>query len=109
MDAIINFAPLDVKTIGLVVDKFIMELDEQLNHKGVSFMVEKSAREWLIEHGYDKTMGARPMARLIQEKIKKPLADELLFGKLIHGGQVNLTVEDGELHFQAHDHREGVY
>jgi ATP-dependent Clp protease ATP-binding subunit ClpA len=108
LDAIINFAPLDSVTIGLVVDKFIMELDEQLSHKGVSFSVDKMAREWLIEHGYDKIMGARPMARLIQENVKKPLADELLFGKLMHGGHVTLKVKDGKLHFDSHDHREGV-
>ncbi len=108
LDAIINFAPLDPEIIGLVVDKFIMELDEQLSHKGVTFIVEKSAREWLIEHGYDKSMGARPMARLIQENVKKPLADELLFGKLMHGGHVILRVKDGKLHFDYHDHREGV-
>ncbi|KTD60779.1 ATP-dependent Clp protease ATP-binding subunit ClpA [Legionella shakespearei] len=108
LDAIINFAPLDSQTIGLVVDKFIMELDEQLSHKGVTFTVDKSAREWLIEHGYDKAMGARPMARLIQENVKKPLADELLFGKLMHGGHVTLKVKDGKLHFDSHDHREGV-
>lgn len=108
LDAIINFAPLDTQTIGLVVDKFIMELDEQLSHKGVTFTVDKSAREWLMEHGYDKAMGARPMARLIQENIKKPLADELLFGKLMNGGHVTLRVKDGKLHFDSHDHREGV-
>jgi len=109
LDAIINFAPLDAITIGLVVDKFIMELDEQLSHKGVTFNVDKMAREWLIEHGYDKVMGARPMARLIQENVKKPLADELLFGKLMHGGHVTLKVKDGKLHFDSHDHREGVF
>lgn len=109
LDAIINFAPLNPDTVGLVVDKFLMELDEQLNLKGVTFTVDKSAREWLIQHGYDKTMGARPMARLIQENIKKPLADELLFGKLTHGGQVFLKVKDGKLHFESHDHREGVF
>jgi ATP-dependent Clp protease ATP-binding subunit ClpA len=108
LDAIINFAPLDNQTIGLVVDKFIMELDEQLNLKGVSFTVDKAAREWLIEHGYDKSMGARPMARLIQENVKKPLADELLFGNLIHGGHVILKVKEGKLEFESHDHREGV-
>lgn len=109
LDAIINFAPLDQQTVGLVVDKFLMELDELLSHKGVTFTVDKEAREWLIEHGYDKTMGARPMARLIQENIKKPLADELLFGKLANGGQVILNVKDGKLHFESHDHREGVF
>lgn len=108
LDAIINFAPLEHDTIALVVDKFIMELDEQLNNKGVSFTVEKEAREWLAEHGYDKTMGARPMARLIQENVKKPLADELLFGKLTNGGHVTLKVKDGKLFFESQDHREGV-
>ena len=109
LDAIINFTALDEQTIGLVVDKFIMELEEQLSNKGVSFKVEKSAREWLIEHGYDKAMGARPMARLIQDNIKKPLADELLFGKLTNGGHVTLKMLDGKLHFDSQDHREGVY
>ncbi|AHE66776.1 ATP-dependent Clp protease ATP-binding subunit ClpA [Legionella oakridgensis] len=108
LDAIINFTALDVKTIGLVVDKFIMELEEQLSNKAVTFKVEKSAREWLIEHGYNKTMGARPMARLIQENVKKPLADELLFGKLANGGHVTLRMKDGKLHFDCQDHREGV-
>ena len=108
LDAIINFRSLDEQTIGLVVDKFIMELEEQLLTKGVTLIVEKPAREWLIEHGYDKAMGARPMARLIQENIKKPLAEELLFGKLAHGGHVVLNAKDGKLHFDSHDHREGV-
>lgn len=108
LDAIITFSTLDVETIGLVVDKFIMELEEQLSNKGVSFKVEKAARQWLIEHGYDKAMGARPMARLIQENVKKPLADELLFGKLVNGGHVTLKLKDGKLHFDSQDHREGV-
>lgn len=108
LDAIINFRSLDEQTIGLVVDKFIMELEEQLANKGVSLTVEQSARTWLIEHGYDKAMGARPMARLIQENIKKPLADELLFGKLANGGHVTLVMKDGKLHFDNQDHREGV-
>ena len=108
LDAIINFKTLDEQTIGLVVDKFIMELEEQLGNKGVTLTVEQSARSWLMEHGYDKSMGARPMARLIQEHIKKPLADELLFGKLANGGHVTLVLKDGKLHFDNQDHREGV-
>lgn len=108
LDAIINFSELNQQTIGLVVDKFIMELEEQLSTKGVTLTVEKSAREWLMEHGYEKTMGARPMARLIQENIKKPLAEELLFGKLIHGGHVILDLKDGKLNFDSQDYREGV-
>lgn len=108
LDAVINFTPLDQETIGLVVDKFIIELEEQLSNKGVTFKVEPAARQWLIEHGYDVHMGARPMARLIQENVKKPLAEELLFGKLEHGGHVILRMQDGKLMFDSHDHREGV-
>jgi ATP-dependent Clp protease ATP-binding subunit ClpA len=109
LDAVINFKPLDETTIGLVVDKFIMELEEQLSSKGVALEVDSSAREWLIAHGYDKVMGARPMARLIQENIKKPLADELLFGKLANGGHILLSMQDDKLHFENYDYREGVY
>jgi ATP-dependent Clp protease ATP-binding subunit ClpA len=108
LDAIINFSPLEIETIGLIVDKFIIELEEQLSAKDVSLTVETQAREWLIEHGYDVTMGARPMARLIQENLKKPLADELLFGKLANGGHAILSIIDGKLHFESQDHREGV-
>ena len=108
LDAIINFSPLAIETIGLIVDKFIIELEEQLSAKNVSLTVEIQAREWLIEHGYDVTMGARPMARLIQENLKKPLADELLFGKLANGGHAILSIIDGKLHFESQDHREGV-
>ncbi len=94
LDAIINFSTLDPTTIGLVVDKFIIELDEQLNNKGVSFSVSNEARDWLIEQGYDVSMGARPMARLIQEHIKKPLAEELLFGRLKKGGKVIVEIKN---------------
>ena len=79
-----------------------------MRNKGVSITVEQSARDWLIVHGYDRAMGARPMARLIQENIKKPLADELLFGKLANGGHVTIAIRDGQLHFDNQDHREGV-
>lgn len=108
LDAIINFEALNSDTIGLVVDKFIMELEEQLLTKGVTFKVEKEARAWLIKNGYDKKMGARPMARLIQEKVKKPLAEELLFGKLANGGHVTLSLQDGKLYFDSEGHRQGV-
>lgn len=108
LDAVINFQALDEQTIGLVVDKFIIELEEQLSNKGVVLEVERSARDWLITHGYDKSMGARPMARLIQEQIKKPLAEELLFGKLANGGHVTLSMRDDKLVLDSYDYREGV-
>lgn len=108
LDAVINFSSLEIETIGLVVDKFIIELEEQLNNKDVTFKVDDSARAWLIEHGYDKAMGARPMARLIQEQVKKPLAEELLFGKLANGGHVRLFMKDDQLHFESDNQREGV-
>jgi ATP-dependent Clp protease ATP-binding subunit ClpA len=99
LDAVIQFNALDEKTIKNVVDKFILELESQLEEKGVSIEINEEARDWLAVHGYDKAMGARPMARVIKEQIKKPLAEELLFGKLEHGGHVVVTVRDGELHF----------
>jgi len=108
LDAMIQFKGLTPETIGLVVDKFIMELDEQLANRGVTLSLEQDARDWLIQHGYDKNMGARPMARIIQEYVKKPLADELLFGKLSNGGHVHLSLQNGKLFFDCQDHREGV-
>lgn len=108
LDAIINFSSLDTNTIGLVVDKFIIELEEQLAQKNVSLTVDKAARAWLVEHGYDKNMGARPMARLIQDEIKQPLAEELLFGKLMNGGHAKLTLKDEKLHCETNEYREGV-
>jgi ATP-dependent Clp protease ATP-binding subunit ClpA len=80
-----------------VVDKFLIELESQLTEKRVSLDVDADARRWLAEHGFDPQMGARPMARVIQEKVKRALADELLFGKLAEGGVVHLSVVDGEL------------
>jgi ATP-dependent Clp protease ATP-binding subunit ClpA len=97
LNAIIQFNALDVKTIANVVDKFIVELETQLDGKKVLIDIDESARKWLGEHGYDKNMGARPMARLIQDKIKKPLAEEILFGKLEHGGQVLVSEKDDQL------------
>ena len=97
LDAIINFSDLDKSTIVHVVDKFILELEGQLADKGVVINIDESARIWLAEHGYDPAMGARPMARVIQENIKKPLADEILFGRLVKGGEVSVTEKDGKL------------
>jgi ATP-dependent Clp protease ATP-binding subunit ClpA len=90
LDATIYFNYLNPQIVAQVVDKYLTELAKQLEKKHVQLKVETSARQWLTEHGYDKAMGARPMARLIQEHIKKPIADELLFGRLVHGGQLTL-------------------
>ena len=81
-----------------MVDKFLVELQAQLDEKGVVLNVDAAARSWLADKGYDKDMGARPMARLIQEQLKKPLAEKLLFGELAEqGGQVDVTEQDGKL------------
>jgi ATP-dependent Clp protease ATP-binding subunit ClpA len=94
LDAIIQFKALDPQTILSVVDKFITELESQLEIRHVILEVDSSARAWLAKNGYDKNMGARPMARLIQEQIKKPLAEELLFGSLSNGGSVKVTIDE---------------
>ena len=100
LDAIIQFDALTPATIGNVVDKFLFELEGQLAEKNVTISVSPEARSWLAERGYDPKMGARPMARLIQEKIKKNLAEALLFGELSNGGEVHVTVAGGELEFE---------
>jgi len=97
LDGIIQFASLDSKTISFVVDKFLVELESQLDEKKVSLTADKKAKKWLAVKGYDPQMGARPMSRIIQEKIKRPLAEELLFGDLSAGGHISITVEKGEL------------
>jgi len=100
LDAIIQFKPLSVESVSSVVSKFLFELENQLAEKNVSFSVDEEVRLWLAERGYDPKMGARPMARLIQEKIKKPLAEELLFGSLSQGGHVRIRLEEDELAFE---------
>lgn len=97
LDGVIQFNSLDELTLGNVVNKFLMELEVLLERKQVEFAVDQEARAWLAKNGYDPLMGARPMARLIQEKIKKPLAEDLLFGDLVNGGEVTVTVLNGEL------------
>jgi len=101
LDAVVQFGALDPVTIASVVDKFVIELEGQLEEKQVTFEVDEAARAWLAEHGFDKQMGARPMARVIQERIKRPLAEELLFGKLERGGHVRISALDGELTFEV--------
>ncbi len=96
MDAIVSFSPLSRETIGHVVDKFIGELEAQLADRGVTIELSDGARDWLGRHGYDENFGARPLARVIQEKVKKPLADELLFGALVGGGRVRAIVDGND-------------
>ena len=95
LDAIIQFAPLAAPTIERVVEKLLVEAEAQLEQKGVMLTIDDAARRWIAQKGYDPKMGARPMARVIQEHIKRPLAEELLFGKLVNGGQVRVTLAAG--------------
>ncbi|MCH9673902.1 MAG: ATP-dependent Clp protease ATP-binding subunit ClpA [Gammaproteobacteria bacterium] len=110
LDTVVQFNQLDKRTVSQVVDKFVIELETQLEEKRVTIDVDETARAWLAEHGFDPTMGARPMARIIQEHIKRPLAEELLFGRLDGGGEVRITVEDEKIAFQfaAEDEKEKV-
>ncbi|WP_288410276.1 ATP-dependent Clp protease ATP-binding subunit ClpA [uncultured Sphingomonas sp.] len=100
LDAIVPFGYLPTEVVARVVDKFILQLELQLADRGVHIRLDEPARTWLTEKGYDKLYGARPMGRLIQDKIKQPLAEELLFGKLVHGGEVNVALKDGALSFE---------
>jgi len=92
LDAIVQFGPLDRDTVRTVVDKFLVELQVQLDQKKVTLNVDESAREWFADNGYSPTMGARPMARLIQDKLKRALAEEILFGELSDGGEVDVSI-----------------
>ena len=100
LDAIVPFSYLGRETVARVVDKFILQLEMQLAEQNVHIQFDSDARGWLADKGYDKLYGARPMARLIQEKIKQPLAEELLFGKLSAGGEVHVSLKDGEPAFE---------
>lgn len=105
LDAIIEFSSLDDQSVIRVVDKLVVELESKLGMNDVTLELDDLARHWIAERGYDPKMGARPMARLIQEKIKRPLADELLFGRLAEGGHVRITVGgDDELSFEIERH-----
>ncbi|WP_037255235.1 ATP-dependent Clp protease ATP-binding subunit ClpA [Roseobacter sp. SK209-2-6] len=97
LDAVIGFAPLPKEVILQVVEKFVLQLEAQLMDRNVSIELTRKAAEWLAEKGYDDRMGARPLGRVIQEHIKKPLAEELLFGKLAKGGLVKVGIKDGKL------------
>ncbi len=100
LDAIVPFGYLPPAVVARVVDKFILQLELQLADRDVHIKLDDASKEWLTERGYDKLYGARPMGRLIQEKIKQPLAEELLFGKLVHGGEVSIHLKDKALAFE---------
>ncbi len=100
LDAVISFKPLPKSVIAQVVEKFVLQLEAQLMDRNVTIELTKPAAEWLGEKGYDDKMGARPLARVIQEHIKKPLAEELLFGKLAKGGVVRVAIKDGKIDLQ---------
>ena len=99
LDATISFAGLSPEIVSQVVDKFVMQLEVQLEDRNVTIELDSASRNWLVERGYDENFGARPLGRVIQDYIKKPLADELLFGKLMKGGVVHVSLKDGELAF----------
>ena len=101
LDAIVQFSALNIEIVKTVVDKFLTELQAQLDEKRVTLEVDDEARAWLAKEGYDEKMGARPMQRLIQEKIKRPLAEYLLFGDLASGGTVRVSIDNDELDIQV--------
>jgi len=96
LDAIIQFDSLEMDTVIRVVDKLVVELEAQLEEKNVTITLDDDARHWIAKRGYDPKMGARPMARIIREHIRRPLAEELLFGKLTGGGHVTVRVGEGD-------------
>jgi len=100
LDARIPFKPLELSVIEKIVDKFITELNSQLAEKDVGVNLNERSRKWLAQNGFDPRYGARPMARLINEKIKQPLAEAILFGSLANGGAVSVDIEDGSLKLQ---------
>ena len=97
IDVIIQFAPLSFDVVKTVVDKFLVELQSQLDDKQVVLEVSEDARQWLASHGYDEKMGARPMARLIRKKLKEPLAQMVLFDDLVNGGNVFVSIKDDDI------------
>jgi ATP-dependent Clp protease ATP-binding subunit ClpA len=105
LDAIVQFAPLGKRTISSVVDKLLLELEAQLEARNIILEIKESARKWLAENGVDEMMGARPMARLIQDKVKKPLAEHMLFGELANGGVVTVATKAGELDIKTRAHK----
>jgi len=107
LDAVVGFDHLEEDIVAQVVDKFVIQLEDQLADRQVSIDLSDQARRWIVKRGYDRLMGARPMARIIQEHIKKPLASELLFGRLTKGGLVKIGVKDDELSFEFQENGPG--
>jgi ATP-dependent Clp protease ATP-binding subunit ClpA len=100
LDAVVGFSYLPPDIVARVVDKFILQLELQLADRNVHISLDDESKAWLTARGYDKLYGARPMGRLVQEKIKQPLAEELLFGKLVHGGEVKVRIKDNAPSFE---------
>jgi ATP-dependent Clp protease ATP-binding subunit ClpA len=106
LDAVVMFGPLHPEVMGKIVDKFVVEMDTQLEEKNVSVVLTEAARAHLAEEGYDEKLGARPLARVLQEKVKQPLANEILFGELSEGGEAHVDFVDGELTFEYFEREE---
>ena len=106
IDSIIHFNHLSKNIVLSIVDKFIIEIEAQLEDKGVSLSINKEAKEFLAEEGYDEVYGARELGRVIQEKVKKPMAEELIFGKLAKGGHVEITCKDKKINFEFSNKQE---
>ncbi|HRH21121.1 MAG TPA: AAA family ATPase, partial [Brevundimonas sp.] len=100
LDAVVAFKPLTPEVIRLVVRKFIKQLETQLADRNVTIALTDEAADWLAENGFDELYGARPLARVIQENIKQPLADDILFGRLTRGGHVRVALKDGKIAFE---------
>jgi ATP-dependent Clp protease ATP-binding subunit ClpA len=105
LDAVVRFAHLQPEHVRQIVDKFIAELNDQLAEKRIEIVLSDAARAYLAEEGYDRAMGARPLARVIAERVKAPLTDEILFGRLKEGGRVRFDYRDGALSFEIDDNR----
>ena len=99
LDAIVAFKPLSQDVIRQVVQKFVLQLEAQLADRNITIETSDAAADWLAKNGFDELYGARPLARVIQEQIKKPLADDILFGKLVRGGHVKVDLKDGKIVF----------
>ena len=99
LDAIVTFNPLNFEVMETIVEKFILQLEAQLAERRVAFVLEPAARAWLAKKGYDPIFGARPLARVVQTEVRDPLTDEILFGRLEHGGTVRIGLADDKLAF----------